>query len=302
MAADRAHDSTPVVDDGRAAIDSLWESLCAIPGGDASQISERRHIAVLSLRHLAQAGPVRHASFFLLDCVCLYEHRLAYAADVSTRTQLSNMARSRTLMLSHDRAALLVTRHPTLPPGAPNAALDHDSVPFSRRFSEHCARGILYVLRARALSGLRDSSTPQRYDCPGRPGGCRCDYVGGWFDLFPDTSWPNHDRSVEHEANSASPQASCPWAIAVKRTQRKTSGKAKSQTSRIGRLAFTAAHWFDSALAPLSSVCSSCHVSAGDHSRCRRIVWTADGPDEFGGGVALGALGRPVRDCFTADR
>src|SRR5258706_14559920 len=197
MAADRAHDSTPVVDDGRAAIDSLWESLCAIPGGDASQISERRHIAVLSLRHLAQAGPVRHASFFLLDCVCLYEHRLAYAADVSTRTQLSNMARSRTLMLSHDRAALLVAYRPTLPVGPANAALDRDSVPFSRGFSEHCALSILDVLRARALSGLRDRSAHYGHQPARRSGGRRREHVGRRFRLFSRSSWSGHHEASE---------------------------------------------------------------------------------------------------------
>ena len=223
MVADCAYDSTPAVDDGRAAIDSLRQSLSATPGRHASQISERWHGAVLSVRHIAQGWPLRHASRFLLDCVRLYEHRLAYAADVSTRTQLFNMARSRTLLLSHDRAALLVTHHPTLPLGPANAALDRDSLPFSRGFSEYRALGIPYVLRARVLSGLRDSPAHHRYDCPGRSGGCRGNHVGGRFDLFPDTSWLNHDRSVEHEANSASPQASCPWAT-VKRTPRKTSG------------------------------------------------------------------------------
>src|SRR6267142_4503718 len=101
MAADRTHDSTPAVDDGCAAIDSLRQSLSATPGRDASQISERWPGAVLSVRHVAEGWPLRHASRFLLDCVRFYEHRLAYAADVSTRTQLSTMARSRTLLLSH---------------------------------------------------------------------------------------------------------------------------------------------------------------------------------------------------------
>src|SRR5258705_2480215 len=198
MAADRTHDSTPAVDDGCAAIDSLRQSLSATPGRDASQSFERWPGAVLSVRHVAEGWPLRHASRFLLDCVRFYEHRLAYAADVSTRTQLFNMARSRTLLLSHNRSALLVTHRPTLPFGPANAALDRDSVPFSCRFSEHCALGLPYVLLARVLSGLRDGSAHHRYDCPGRSGGCRGNYVGGKFDLFPDTSWPNHDQGVEH--------------------------------------------------------------------------------------------------------
>jgi len=46
-------------------------------------------------------------------------------------------------MLSHDRAALLVAYRPTLPVGLADAALDRDSVPFSRGFSEHCTSAFL---------------------------------------------------------------------------------------------------------------------------------------------------------------
>src|SRR6185312_4503776 len=90
-----------------------------------------------SICNSAQGWPLRHASRFLLDCVRLYEHRLAYAADVSTRTQNSNLARSGTLMLSHDGATFLVAYHSALSLDRPHSTLADCSLPVPRGHSEH---------------------------------------------------------------------------------------------------------------------------------------------------------------------
>src|ERR1051325_3121512 len=199
MAAHHPHDSTFAVDDGRAAIDSLRQSISAIPGRNATQLCERWPGALLGVRNVTPGWPPGNASRLLLDCIRLYDYRVAYTADVSTGTQFANMACRRARMFSHDRSALLVADNSTLSAGPANAALEHYSVPLSRGFSEHRALGIPDLLRACALSGLRDRSAHRRHDGPRRSGGSRRNHVGGKFDLFPDPGRDNYYRGTEPE-------------------------------------------------------------------------------------------------------
>src|SRR4029453_11785098 len=128
----------------------------------------------------------------MLDCIRLYDDRVAYATDVPTRTQFSDMACNRTRLLSHDCFAVLVADSSTLPPGPTNATLVGDSISVSRRFSKYCSLGIPGVLRAFTLSGLRECSAHQRNDCARGSGGSRRNHVGGQLDLFPSSSWLNY--------------------------------------------------------------------------------------------------------------
>src|SRR5882724_10604806 len=108
------------------------------------------------------------------------------------------MASTGAPLFSANSSTLLVAHRSTLAVGCACGPLDHDSLSLPGGFSEHCALGVPYVLRASALSDLPDSSAHFGYDGTRRSGSRRRDHVGGRVHLLSHSGRFDYDRSAQH--------------------------------------------------------------------------------------------------------
>jgi len=82
MVADRSHDSTPVVDDGRTSTHPVGRSLLATPFRAPSRSFDLRRRAVSIVSRSAKRGSFRVTPDLLLVSIYLDQYRLASSRDV----------------------------------------------------------------------------------------------------------------------------------------------------------------------------------------------------------------------------
>src|SRR5882724_534072 len=175
------------------------------------------------------------------------------------------MASGRTCLFFDNCAALLVAHHSTLSLGRPHTALADCSLPVPCGHSEHSPLSFPDLLRARALSGLRDCSPHYESHSARRSSGRGRDHVGCRFRRFSRPSWPGYHKASEYSANVRFKKAGHPitacsiWAYAL--------GQAETiETCEVG-FAFASVYRAASTLVTISTRCSTGDAFVGGSGR-----------------------------------